>query len=341
MKILIIDKSVFRGKISDCSSPLIRHLLFWHEHNNEVSVLARIDKYIVDKLNKKLIFIKLPPRILFLSTYFAYYYLILKSRKYDLVVEVWGNKPNFRLIYNTKRSLIVTFSNKFRNIVPSKIFKLIYKKNKFLVNSSEVQDKLINLGIRESFIRNIPNGVENKKDLRKRSGKKNKILIVCGKDVDGAVNLISLIERRSLDWKFFILTEKKYVTKLKSLYDVSGLTSGMKAMAKADYNFNKNVKNSKYAIITKDVKNILDYINSAFLHKTPVLIEGTIQRISKKGVRDLVLSYENKMDLASEVIALSKNKNDYNILSDKISKSIQFQTWDEVCKLGLEYIESL
>jgi hypothetical protein len=112
-------------------------------------------------------------------------------------------------------------------------------------------------------------------------------------------------------------------------------------MVKNDYNFRKNVADSKFLLLLGDDKKVSDHASGAFINNTPVFYNGEIKRSVDKNNRNLILSFRNIMDMASKVIELSRSELDYKNLQQKISKSIQFNTWDEVGKVSLKYIESL
>ena len=323
---------------------LLKHLEFWHAGYNQVDLLAKVDERVFGRLKGKVNLLKVPQRISFFSLLFTYFYLIFKSKNYDLVIEIWENRPSFSLILNTRRSLVAIFSRDFKCILPRKVMGFIYRKAKFLVNSGSVREKLIIAGFKPDFIKFIADGVVNNKASKLDNSsikKKNKILIICGKDIGSAVSLISLIERKSLDWKFVVQTDKKYVKKLKKMYELSGLTSGMKVIPLSIPVFDSNLTNSKFLLVTKDVKKVFEYISYAFMKYTPVILEGDMRDVAEKRIRDLILNYDNKMDIASKIFSFSKNTSEYLKLQRNISKSSKSYTWEEVGELSLKYIESL
>lgn len=343
MRILVVDKSVSGRKLKDVSFSLFKHLEFWGSNYNQIDLFARVDDSVSGKLKNKFNLVKLPPRFIFLDLIYVYFYLLFKSKKYDLAIEIWEKKPNCKLIFNTRRSLVLILSSDFRCILPGKIFRFIYRKTKFMVNSLSVKDKLIKLGSKNGDIYYIPDGIDTKKETKQEMllRKKNKILILCGKDIDGAVSIIGLIERRTLDWKFVVLSEKKNIMKLKHLYENSGLTSSMKPISITDPVFDMNVVNSKFLIITKGFKNLSNYISKAFLRGTPLIAEGFNHVAFGKSISDLVLVCGNKMDIAAKILSLTKNEAEYKKLQDKISKTSLSHTWEEIGYLSRKYIESL
>jgi hypothetical protein len=255
------------------------------------------------------------------------------------MVEVWRKKPTYRLFHNKKRSFVAIFGQKFNIYIPKQIFRFMYKNNKFLVNSFFVMEKLKNFGFSSNVIKYIPNGTigSNKKAVNK----KNKILIICGKNVDDAIALVGLIERRSLDWKFVVLSDKKSVLKLKNAFKSSALVSSVKIIINSKSSFDTNIVNSKFLIINKDVKKRSSLISEAFIKNTPVILEGKDNDDLDKKTLDLVFSVDNKMDVASKILSFSKNENKYKKLQEKISKNNKNFTWEEVGEMSRVYIESL
>lgn len=346
MRILVVDRSISGGMIKDASCSLFKHLGFWHLKYHQIDLLVRVDNSVSQKLKNKANLVKLPPRLFFFDLMFVYLYLIFKSRKYDLVIEVWQRKPNFRLLFNTRRSLAIILSDDFKFILPGKMFRFIYGNTKFLVNSHSVKDKLIKLGYKNGAVYYISDGIDSKKntiqDMSLR--KKNKILILCGKDIESVVSIVGLIERRNLDWKFVVLSEKKNIIKLKRSYDASGLTSSLKMISITDPVFDTNITNSKFLLITEGFNKTSSYISKAFSRGTPVFVEGSNRETISKGskrIDDLIFVYDNKMDMAAKILTLTNNDSDYKKLQDKITKSTEVHTWDEVGNLSLRYIESL
>ena len=342
MKILVIDKSIIGSKLTDVSGSLIRHLEFWHAGYNQIDLLARADENITHKLRGKVNFLKLS-RIYFLNLFYSYYYLVFKSKSYDLVIEAWKDKPFFPLIFNTRRSLVAIFSSDYKNVLPVKLIRFIYKKSRFLVNSYTVREKLLKTGFKSGIIKLCPDGTINNslKSEKYSTKKKNKILIICSKDFRNIISIVGLIERKSLDWKFVVLIEKKNVQKFKKVYKESDLTSKFKIIPFSLSVFNKNVENSRFLLITKDIKKITDYIIGAFVKNTPVILEGRPESIEEKRNRGIIIKYEDQMDAAGKILSLSKNESEYEKLLKKISKSSKIYTWEEVGEASLKFIESL
>ena len=345
MKILVVDKSIFGKTLTDANNAFVRHLEFWHGGNNQIDILGKVDEDITKRLKGKINIIKLSRWISIFYLFYAYIHLIFKSKKYDLVIEVWDGKPNLLFVINKKRSLIAIFSRDFRTILPGRIIRFVYGNIRFLVNSYQVREKLLNIGFKSNLIKLFPDGVgppfNKMKSGETKIGRKQKILIICGKDYDNAVSLISLIERRILDWKFVILTDKRYITKLKKSYRESGLTSGFKTIPFSPLALERNLLNSKFLLITKDVKKVSEYVSEAFSKNTPVVLEGSIRDIDEKRVRDLILNFDNQMDLTGKIIYLTKNISEYEKLQSKIIKVSSGMTWDEVGHHSLKFIESL
>jgi hypothetical protein len=342
MKILVIDKSIIRGRLTNTSGSLLKHLLFWCKDYNQVDLLARPDNVVLKKLKGKVNILRLP-YFSFLGLLHSYFHLIFRSKDYDLVIEVWENRPLLCFVFNRQRSLVTIFANNFKNVLPGKIMSRLYRKTKFLVNSYSVKGKLIRAGVKKDNINFIPDGIVNKNNLSGEASfkKKNRILIVCGKNFKSTFSVISLIERKSLDWKFVIMTDKKYIQKLKGFYGTSKLTSGLKIIPLCDPTFDINVSNAKFLLITQDVKKVSDLVTTAFLKQTPVIIEGGFRDLSEKKICNLVLSYNNPMNISEKVLSLSKNASEYARLQTNISKTLKSHTWEEVGDLSLSYLESL
>lgn len=343
MKILVVDASVFGKRLSEERNSLLKHLEFWHGGYNQVDLLARLTLDVEKILKGRLKLIRLPRFSLF-ALISSYIFLIFKSKKYDLVIETWRGKPLFSFIFNTRRSLVAILNNDFKKIFPGKMFSYIYKNSKFLVNSQLVKDKLIKTGLMMESVKLIPDGDPTHKNNKTNvavTGRKNKILIICGKDSENAVSFINLIERKSLDWKFIILTERKYIQKIKKTYQNHGLTSGLKVIPLNLSVLKSNLVNSKYLLVTKYAGEISKYVLSAFLVNTPVILEEGVQLLVDKKISNLIIKFDNQMDLVSKILTLSKNDSEYKKLQNNISKVSKLPSWDEVSELSLRFIESL
>lgn len=343
MKILVIDKSALSGCLNDLDFSLFKHLEFWRLGNNNIDLLAKVSKDIKGKLESKIKIVRFPLNIPLINVLFLNIFVFLKSRKYDLIVQVWHKFPNYPLIL-TKKSFVAIFGNEFRILIPRKVFYFLYSKTKFLVNSNLVRDKLLKFGIKSGNVKFIPDGIKNGQEIffsKKDNKKKNKIVVVSKKDFKSAVQLISLVERRSLEWKFVVLIEKNKIKKLKNLLNKSEIDSDVKIVTLTDHSYFLNIKDAKFVVLFKDLRETIDYIYKALSFKTQVIVENHEEEIKDFISKSLVFSFDNHLEMADKIVSLAKNESDYVKYQEKISKFVKVYSWDEVGELSREYIEAL
>jgi len=343
MKILVIDRSIVNGRLTEADNSFVKHLMFWSLGNNQIDVLARAERSVAERLKGKVNLLRIPPRLLFLGLFYSYAYLVVFARKYDLIVENWGNKPLLSFTWNFKRSLIMIIGKNFKTVLPAKIMRFIYKKVPFLVSSLKIKEELVRLGVGNENIKYVPDGVANHKKYSENllKKKKNKIVIVVGKKMGDAISLMALIERKSLEWKFIALIEKRRISYFKNLCSQFDLSNKIKIFALSLPVFNKNITDSKFLVITMHTKDVSDYIEASLNCGAPVVLEDKVSYFRDKQTKDVVLDYQSPMNAAELILTLSKNNAEYTKLQNKILKKSRTYSWEEAGRLGLEFIESI
>lgn len=300
----------------------------------------------------------------------AYFWYRKHKRDFDLVFDHFHGIPFFTPLFvrvkkvgfihevarevwklNVLPKYISWFPALFGPFIEKWIFKLLYRRVPFITVSESTKIDLIKLGIPQSNITIIENGLMLPKRMKKYTKNKGKTIMFLGahakdKGIEDAITVFSLLNKDTKSkWQFWVVGRavQSQIDELTVFAKRLGITKNITFFGYVNENKKFELLSKAHVLINPSAHEGWGLVNlEASASGTPVVafdVHGNRDSVINGKTGILVPKDPEKM--AESITILLSDKKKYQSMQKESIKWSKNFTWDSAIKKSLEYIERI
>jgi glycosyltransferase involved in cell wall biosynthesis len=310
---------------------LYSQIEYWKHAGHEITILTnKIKNERLEKDGLTLRAIKVPNLIF---SFVSYIWKMTRKTRYDIHVYLISSPLSLALYSRKKSFIIVDFQSQYFDKF---LAKFVNKKHKYLVRDQATYNTLADFGVKKT---NLLLLVEEVKVPRKMPRKQKIILGVAGseKNLVDVLAVFKGIERKQLDWKYILISEKLPKSELVSNVVNIDLRNKIKCVSDKNAFANKKfLQKGKFLVISDTFVNRGNLLNLANAHGC---VRMQVTDAYAKNTKDIQKG--NVYQIVDAILMLSTNSKEYERLQKEGRSAISELSGANISEKSVKFIESV